>query len=59
MEESKVLGKVESVNNSGNERSPVSGKGGARSQENPFASQHYLETIPLLINDFIALLFAS
>ena len=54
-----MLGNVESVNNSGNERSPVSGKGGAGSQENPFASQHCLETTPSLINDFIALLFAS
>lgn len=59
MEESKVLVKVESVNNSGNERSTVSGKGKARSQENLFASQNYLEMTLLLINDFIALLFAS
>ena len=54
-----MLVKVESVNNSGNERSIVSGKGRARSQENLFASQNYLETTLLLINDFIALLFAS
>ena len=59
MEESKVLVKVESVNNSGNESSTVSGKGRARSQENFFVSQNYLETTLLLINDFIALLFAS
>lgn len=59
MEESKVLVKVESVNNSGNESSTVSGKGRARSQENLFASQNYLETTLLLINDFIARLFAS
>ena len=54
-----MLVKVESVNNSGNERSTVSGKGRARSQENFFVSKNYLETTLLLINDFIALLFAS